>query len=248
MISDRERRSSTLVLKRHAPAPTRVVESNRVRRERRRIERAASPTEHLVVLLVMAVEDGVQEVGVAGRAAHVFRRACASPVNTTRVRHAGDACAAFLERHSMPPGVTEVVEILANRSLRAQVLDEWSRPTGECRPLLGKFVVGDPDAHHRATGLRDAKLVEVRVLPAHRILNRHMEIPERVAGRHLNAPPHAWLDVVEDDFESQNAVVLGNLRESRSTRRLGVRPGPHLGCVIARRASVVNRPARCCSA
>jgi hypothetical protein len=112
----------------------------------------------------------------------------------------------FFKFEDMFPVIPEVVPIPDRIRPLRQVRRDRDLPAGEAGPFIRHLVIRYANALH-PTGLRidDDELVHVTVLPAHRILNRDVKVPERVPLGHLNPTPHQGIGLRKDD---QKLVVF----------------------------------------
>jgi hypothetical protein len=61
--------------------------------------------------------------------------------------------------------------------------------------------------------------MQVVVQPAHRILNRNVQIPERVRVWHFNEAPNHWIDMAQSDAESHDSFGFSIHESSSETQR-----------------------------
>ena len=88
---------------------------------------------------------------------------------------------------------------------------------------MRELVVRDADADGVAAGrIRELKFVQVVVGPAHRILEGDVEVPEGVAGGHLDATPDGRLDLLERDLELEHLLACASV-SGRRARACGAR-------------------------
>ena len=125
------------------------------------IERPASPLDHLGMVFVLQIGDGLEELGIAPRTADVLGRAAPHGVDQERVCQAGDGIRDALDLDRVLPAVSEVLEVA--QGLRAGVLDDVQET--RLAGIEGAFApvrVGNAPAHIAGTDL-----VEMAVGPAH---------------------------------------------------------------------------------
>jgi hypothetical protein len=107
----------------------------------------------------------------------------------------------------MNPVVTEVIQVARGHARLAEVRRHREHPARRHRALVRKLIVRDADAHHFARRrIEYLELVQVAVEPAHRILDGHVQPPEVVRGRDLDATPDRRLGLLERDGEAQHGV------------------------------------------
>jgi hypothetical protein len=170
--------SPALLLESGLPALCWIVELHRLGIERVRIETTTRPPQHLSSLWMPAIADSLQELRVPRCAAYIFWRTSTRASDAawigTRVGRKQ-----FLEFERVLPVITEVVAIPDRiRSIR-QVPRNRDFPAGQARPLIRHFVVRNADSLNPAgLGIDDDELVQVVVLPPHRVLDRDVEVPE----------------------------------------------------------------------
>jgi hypothetical protein len=61
---------------------------------------------------------------------------------------------------------------------------------------------------HGVRGTDEPKRMKVRVLPAHRVLNRDVQTPKRVRLGNLNATPDGWINAQQFDPDLENVLPL----------------------------------------
>ena len=214
------------------PTLSRIVERDRRRRKRMRVERSARPSagplQHRLTLRMTNIVNDLEEFFVTMRPADIFRRTRARAGQATRVR-APIGWNKFLEFQHMFPVIAEVVPVSHwIRAVRQESCDR-NLPAGETPPLIRHLVVRDADSPGPTRfRLDDDEFVEMVVLPAHRVLNGNVKIPKRVTLRHLNTPPHQWISIGKDN---QELVDMFRLCDSLQFWNLGHRICPSPRCL-----------------
>lgn len=126
-----------------------------------RIEGAAVPDEQVLVLLVVGVGEGLEELGVAPVAAHVFRRAAPLGHQETGVGRAGLRLREALDPDVVLPIVAEVVDVTDGLgACRVEEVLEPGLGLGEGAFLKAIRIGAAPGC------VCGAELVQVRVSPA----------------------------------------------------------------------------------
>src|SRR5690606_5817836 len=69
----------------------------------------------------------------------------------------------------------------------------------------------------------DGEIVQVTILPSHHDLNHLVQLEQGEVGRHDDAPPHGWLDVLKADLE----LIEHGREGSPAHPRLGTVSAPH---------------------
>jgi hypothetical protein len=182
--------SAASLMESRLPAFSRVVEHDGPWLEQVRIEGATRPLQDGGALGMPTITNGLQELRVPRRAADFFWRTRARAANAARIRtFAGGQ--EFFKFEDVLPVIPEVVPIPDRIRPIRQVPRDRDLPAGQSGPFIRHFVIGCAANALHPTGLRidDDKLVQVIVLPAHRILNGDVEVPERVPLGHLNPTP-----------------------------------------------------------
>ena len=96
----------------------------------------------------------------------------------------------------MLPAVAKVVVVLHPLARFLQILTYRHLAPGKHRGVVESVGVGYAN-RHGIPPLADAEGVQVRVLPAHGILDGHVEVPEVVLAGDLDLAPDGGLDVAE---------------------------------------------------
>ena len=151
------------------------------------VEGVAAPGEHAVVLLVVGIRHGLEELREAAGAADILRRRAAGTRDEAGILGVRLALPDVLDRDAVLPVVAEVVDVeeLAHAPVdqrsEADALRLVDRALEDFRLGIGDAV--DLLAHH--------ELVEVAVLPAHGDLDEVVQRGQRGRQRHVeHAPDH----------------------------------------------------------
>ena len=159
------------------------------------------------------VVDGVQELGVAPRAAHVLGRAAPDGVEQNRVGRAGHRVGDALDLDRMLPAVAEVVEVFER--LRAGIL----KHVDEAGLLGVERAITELRVRQAPANIPGPDLVKVAVGPAHGRLQHQVQAVEADGERHLDPAPHRGLHVVKGDKQAGDAGGGHAARLRRSISR-----------------------------
>src|ERR1035437_8117896 len=161
------------------------------------MEGTASPTDEMFVLFVCRIEDDLQELLVAGHAAHILRWATACATETNGDLHDivhGDY---LLQHDFMPPVVSEIV--LVDHRVAFSV-----KHVAQCNATVVNHVV-----FFVFVQLNDApvvtvllELVKVAVRPAHNHLECAVKAAQLEGTGYLDHTPDRWVDSKERDLQS----------------------------------------------
>src|SRR5712692_3648030 len=145
------------------------------------------------------IADDLKKFGVPMRTANVFRRTSARPSDAARIG-ATVGWNELFEFQCVLPVITEVVAIAHRIGPIGEEPCDRYLPTSQARSFIWHLVVreansyGPPDLR-----IHQCEFVKVIVLPAHRVLNCDVKIPEGIVLRDLNATPHQWIRVRQND-------------------------------------------------
>ena len=156
---------------------------------------------------MVRVEDGLEEVGVARRTAHIFGRCAVSASEAQGAgRQDGIRRVALLHRHPVFPVIAEVVEVLERLHARecGLALDALLG-TGRVAPV--ELRVGDAVA---LAG--DLEFVQMPPVPAHDALDHVMEPAQRDRLGHDDPAPDRGLDPGQFDAQLQQVGRFAGAR------------------------------------
>ena len=143
-----------------------------------RIEIAAGPLEHRLPFRVPRISDDLEELCVAVRPADVLRRAGARTGSAARVL-AAIAGYEFFKFQRVFPVIAKVIAIPHWIGSVGEMSRDRHLPARQARPFIGHVLVGYADSLLAPRPrLDERELVKVIVLPPHRVLNRHVQVPE----------------------------------------------------------------------
>jgi hypothetical protein len=208
------------LLKGSLPTGLRVVEPDLGCLKTLGVEGTSEPCHRALELLMQGIEDDGEQIRVAVRAATILRRTCPSPADASGVLATLDPRYDCLEKDVVLPTVAEVVLVLRGGPWLYEELMQGVFPTSQDRFRVIKGVlVRDTDLHlHAGRLIVKPEGVKVIVLPAHRVLNRDVQVPKTVGGGDLNVPPDRRLDIAERDPELEDLTSThGPIPQSTTT-------------------------------
>jgi hypothetical protein len=161
------------------------------------MEGTASPTDEMFVIFVCRIEDDLQELLVAGHAAHILRWATACTTETNGGLYDTVHRDYLLQHDFMPPVVSEIV--LVDHRVAFSVKHVAQRNAAVVNHVVFFVFVQLNDAPVFTVLL---ELVKVAVRPAHYHLKGAVKAAQLEGTGHLDHTPDRWLNADERDFQS----------------------------------------------
>ena len=187
------------------PPLLRIVKLDLVCGETLRIEGTAHPGLRLLVLLGARVGDYPQELLVPGNAPHVFGRTRPLTRHAAGIAQPRRSRQDVLEHDIVLPAVTEIVLVRRPGVRQGEVIGDPVIPSRKGFVIVATVeqLPRDTQPHRalRRLRIRHLENVQMAVHPTHRILHRHMEIPETVLRGHQNPPPNRRLCLFQSNAE-----------------------------------------------
>ena len=171
----------------------------RHRVERFGVEGTTDPFQQVLVLLVVRVLDGFDEIRIAPNAAAIFRRAGSLTFDAKGVLLPRLLFRAAFDQNLVIPGIAEVV-FVKEPEFPGSWRDDVAQARGR-RILVAELVEIVTDQYGVAVKLlADLEVVQVRVFPSHRRLDMFVQLVKS-AVLDLDAPPDRRLRLPERDLE-----------------------------------------------
>lgn len=167
---------------------------------------ATDPTFHIVVLIMRWIRQSLQHCLITPRTTAILWRASSFPIGT-RDRSLGITVNDVSQHNIVNPIVPEVVHISHPVPNVVEVLRYRHRPACDRLPATHEFFL------NRYSNLPTTIVVmfvdrkermQMVVQPSHGVLNCDVQIPKRVAARHLYLAPDRGRNVAQFDPKSKN--------------------------------------------
>src|SRR5262245_59741746 len=141
---------------------------------------------------------------IAGNARTVLGRASSRAADAIRVRRALLPLQYALEQHVVQPTVAEIIFIFNHLPWFGEISTDRHLPTRQnCGPLpLIRYSNGD----RSPTLWPNTERMQMRVKPAHCVLNCNVQPPEDIHGRHLNSAPDRRSNAPQRYLELMNKL------------------------------------------
>jgi hypothetical protein len=146
------------------------------------------PFQHPVVLFVLGVGHGVNEVGVSGEATHIFRGACPNGPDKARVCSTRDGVVDFFDLDHMVPVAAKVIDVMDG--LGADIFEN-TQQAGFVRGQ--RAIVIAVSIWHAPANTAGPELIKVAVGPSHRGLDHVVQAVQLDLEWHIEAPQHLRL-------------------------------------------------------
>jgi hypothetical protein len=152
--------------------------------------------------VVIGIPDGFQELGITPGTADIFGWTTSGSFDQARIDDAWLRIDQALDLDRVLPAVTEVIKIF--QGLCADIFEHVNEAGfGGIERPVAPVGIGNPPSN-----IFGANLLEVRVGPAHRRLDRKMQTVEPDRERHFDAADDERLDVIERDLEAMAAGLM----------------------------------------